>query len=131
MSIGEIIFFVICGLIIGFISLILIIGGVDNIFAKDAGTMEVVIEQKVYVPSSTSTGVGPAIGGNGGVAFTTSYSSEKWVLLLKLPNGNFESFQTSKEQWVELKEKQTVSVRYSLGAITEDIILDKIVSSNK
>jgi|SRR5579871_3203316 len=50
--------------------------------------MKATVKSMSHRNAETHTGVGPAIGGNGGVAVTTSYSPESWDVIFVLENGD-------------------------------------------
>lgn len=61
----------------------LIVGCIwDDCSAVDVWSDGVVVERH-YVPEDSSVGVGPVIGGRGGVAITSHHTDEKHVLLIK------------------------------------------------
>ena len=67
-------------------------------------TLDGIIKEKHYSPGSTSTGVGPVIGGNGGMVMTTSSTSAEWVLLVDVKG--FDEYQEVKVDGKDYKKAQ-------------------------
>jgi hypothetical protein len=78
----------------------------------------VIVESKHYIPSSTRTGVGPAIGGNGGVAVTTSHEAEKWVTMFVDEHGGRHPFE-SEEVYEEAEVGSVWMMEQKIGKLDE------------
>lgn len=80
--------------------LILVI--VSLFFLSGCQTTEVhgTVIGKAYTPSTT--GVGPVVGGKGGVVVTTT--PEKWVLILKYDGGSVDSDEVYAETWAQFEK---------------------------
>lgn len=81
-------------------------GGCGHRFVSPA-----IVVGKSYSPSNVSTGVGPVMGGKGGVAFTTSYIPEKYVILVQYPNGVVVPVETNGSQWASMREGERLTVK--------------------
>lgn len=120
------IFITIAFIFLGLVILSLIYSFIDEVFAKDGGVYEGVVIERDYTPESNHTGVGPALGGSGGMAVTISHEDEKWVLICKL-NDKVKPIETSKENWVKYDSGDKVKVAYSLGRFSGDVYLGDLV----
>lgn len=122
MEIILIIFGAIVVLFIGFF----IYSILDESMAKKGGEYDAVVIQRDYTPEADSTGVGPAIGSNGGIAVTFSHEDEKWVLICKL-NGEIEPIETSKENWAKYDKGDKVKIEYTLGYWSNEVYLGDLI----
>lgn len=86
-----------------------------------------IVIQRDFTPESNSTGIGPAIGGGGGVAFTNSHEDEKWVLIVKFPNGDIEPIETDKEKWCKYDKGDEIKIEYKIGRFSKEEILGEII----
>lgn len=100
---------------------------VDETWTVNGGHMTGTVIERSYTPSSTRTGAGPVIGGNGGVAVTTSASSEKWTLVCDF-NGQVETVDADKKEWVKYDKGDVITVKYGYGLIFRDKIITGILT---
>lgn len=71
------------------------------------------VTDKMYTPSSTSTGVGYG-GGGGGTVITTSTTPERWTLVVKsgtvvLP------IKVAKADWIRIMDGQEVTIAWNVS----------------
>lgn len=90
-----------------------------NLYDRMNGTSIVrvgYVESRNYVPSSTSVGIGPTMGGNGGVAITTSSKSEEYVLIVNVPDLNStKAIEVNKSTWAKAKIHQKMTLTFTIG----------------
>ena len=108
-------------LVVGLLMAVFVIGCFgDHLTAKNeshTGTVSAV----VYTPSQT--GIGPAIGGNGGVAITTT--SEEWTIVVTV-NGKPHPVSVTPERWAGFKVGQQVQVTMFCGGWTGSVLSTRI-----
>jgi len=86
----------------------------DQFCGKYVTRSGVVIE-KSYTPSSTGTGVGPSIGGSGGVAVVVTSSSETYTLFIERNNGEIDNHETDRDTWLRAKVGDKITYRVWVG----------------
>lgn len=117
----EGVFWVCLSVAIGVMISVFIVGYAgDRLTAKTesyTGTVSAV----VYTPSQT--GIGPATGGNGGVAVTTT--SEEWTIVITI-NGTPHPVSVTPERWAIFKVGQQVPVTVYRGGWTGSVLSTRI-----
>ena len=79
-------------------------------FSSPVQVGEAVVINKSYTPAAVGTGVGPAIGGNGGVAVVTTYIGRSLAVLVRFNGEIVEAQATNLNDWAALKEGQKVKL---------------------
>ena len=103
-------FLIIVVSLIGLLVLIFLYVILDSLFAKELPPIDGIVLEKDFTPEDTRTGIGPAIGGGGGIAITTSHSDEKWVLIIEFSDGDVQPVETEKETWLKYNKGDKVKV---------------------
>ena len=88
--------------------------GVAWVFSSYEHVGNATVLQTIYRASSTSTGVGPSTGGDGGVVVITSTTPEKFVVLVNL-NDDALSIRVPSKTFASLKEDQLIGVYRCTG----------------
>ena len=99
---------------IGIIILIIVLSVMDYTLGTDKAMTGIVID-KAYTASSTNTGVGPAVGGNGGVAVVVTSTPEEYTLFVKQDNGEVSKISVDGNKWLSLKAGDKVNYTVRIG----------------
>ena len=80
---------------------------------------EGIVIEKSYTPSSTGTGVGPSIGGSGGVAVVVTSTSAKYILFVRLENESIDEVHVDREEWLETNKGERFMYSVKIGRFSK------------
>lgn len=69
------------------------------------------VVDKFYTPSSIGTGVGPTMGGKGGVAVVVTSTPEQYTIFFRLADGSTGHAEVGKEMWLRTEKGKPCKVR--------------------
>ena len=96
---------------------ILIVWDIDGITSKHVAIGSVLVIKKVYTTATHSTGIGFASNGKtSGPMVTSSFSPEKWTVIIKHKNETF-SANIDSNTWAEIEDGDKVEVLEIRGKI--------------
>lgn len=104
--------------ILGGIVIIFIAAIIYSILDYGLGTdkaMSGIVVDKAYTASSTNVGVGPAVGGSGGVAVVTTSTPEKYTLFVRQGDGKVAKIPVDSNKWLRLKNGDKVDYTVRVG----------------
>ncbi len=87
-----------------------------------------VVRERHYNGATTSTGVGPVIGGNGGVAVTVSSTPESYWIELDKNGGPFE---VSKHSFSLARAHKRVRIGMRIGGLSKQVLWTWIAEKNE
>jgi len=85
-------------------------------------TIHVTVVEKFYTASSTGTGIGPSMGGQGGVVVIVTSSPEKYTLFVKEKNGQPFPVSVSRSTWVSVEKGETIDLPVRIGGVSKGIL---------
>lgn len=89
-----------------------------------------IVYSKLYGPDTSSVGVGPVIGGNGGMTVVMTGHSEEFKIMFQ-GNKITKSISVDEKLWCELKQGETINVRYVVGGISGDVGSAEVIEAKK